>query len=77
MTYKFEQFNVEITNPTTQIVNVNDAIIEKTCNVEIKLVTEYAIFGVTLNGFTYELTWDDEDIVLWVENELKKYEVNG
>jgi hypothetical protein len=77
MTYKFEQFNVEITNPTTQIINVNDAITEKTCSVDIQLVTENAIFGVTLNGFTYELTWEDEDVVLWVENELKKYEVNG
>lgn len=77
MTYKFEQFNVEITNPTTQIINVNDAITEKTCSVDIQLVTENAIFGVTLNGFTYELTWEDNDVVLWVENELKKYEVNG
>lgn len=77
MTYKFEQWNVEIVNPTVQVVNVNDSINEKTCNVDIKLVTENAIFGVTLNGFTYSLTWDDADIETWVSEELKKYEVNA
>jgi|688.fasta_scaffold474557_2 hypothetical protein len=75
MTYKFEQFNVEITNPTIVVVNVNDFINDKTCSVEIQLVTENAIFGVTLNGFTYEITWDDDEIKAWVEIELEKYEV--
>ena len=74
-TYKFSQFNVEITNPTILVVNVNDSINEKTCSVDIKLVTENAIFGVMLDGFTYEITWDDEDINNWVAIELKKYEI--
>jgi hypothetical protein len=75
MTYKFSQFNVEITNPTIVVVNVNDFINEKTCSVEIHLVTENAIFGVTLDGFTYVNDWSDSEVRAWVEIELQKYEV--
>jgi hypothetical protein len=77
MTYKFEQFNVEITNPTVEVVNVIDNINTKVCNVDILLTTDTAEFGVTLNGFTYSLTWDDQDVRDWVAIELQKYEVNG
>jgi hypothetical protein len=77
MTYKFEQFNVEITNPTIEVVNVIDNINTKVCNVDILLTTDTAQFGVTLNGFTYSETWDDQDIRDWVAIELEKYEVNG
>jgi len=77
MTYKFEQFNVEITNPTIEVVNVIDNINTKVCNVDILLTTDTAEFGVTLNGFTYSETWDDQDVRDWVAIELEKYEVNG
>ena len=77
MTYKFEQFNVEITNPTIEVVNVIDNINTKVCNVDILLTTDTAEFGVTLNGFTYSETWDDQDVRDWVAIELQKYEVNG
>ena len=75
MTYKFEQFNVEITNPTTQVKLVNDNIIDKVCSVEILLTTDSAKFGVQLDGFTYADTWEDADVLNWVNEELKKYEV--
>jgi len=74
-TYKFEQFNVEITNPTTKIKLVNDNIIDKVCSVEILLTTDTAKFGVQLDGFTYADTWEDADVLNWVNEELKKYEV--
>ena len=74
-TYKFEQFNVEITNPTIEVKLVNDNIIDKQCSVEILLTTDTAKFGVILDGFTYVDTWEDADIVNWVNLELKKYEV--
>ncbi len=77
MTYKFEQFNVEIINPTVEVVNVIDNINTKTCNVDVLLTTDTAEFGVTLNGFTYLETWDDADVVNWVGIELQKYVVNG
>jgi hypothetical protein len=76
-TYKFEQFNVEITNPTVEVVNVADAINQKTCSVDVVLTTDTATFGVNLQGFTYAETWTDEEIILWVNDvELPKYEIN-
>jgi hypothetical protein len=77
MTYKFEQFNVEIINPTVEVVNVIDNINTKVCNVDILLTTDTAQFGLTLNGFTYEETWDDADVINWVGIELQNYVVNG
>jgi len=74
-TYKFEQFKVEITNPTTEVKLVNDNIIDKVCSVEILLTTDSAKFGVQLDGFTYAETWEDADVLNWVNEELKKYEV--
>ena len=74
-TYKFEQFKVEITNPTTEVKLVNDNIIDKVCSVEIILTTDTAKFGVQLDGFTYAETWEDADVLNWVNEELKKYEV--
>jgi hypothetical protein len=75
MTYKFEQFNVEIVNPTIEVLSVNDDIKQKTCVVYIQLTTDSAKFGVDLNGFTYLDTWEDSDVYKWVEVELKKHEV--
>jgi len=74
-TYKFEQFNVEITNPTIEVKLVNDNIIDKVCSVEILLTTDTAKFGVQLDGFTYAETWEDADVINWVNLELVKYEV--
>jgi hypothetical protein len=75
-TYKFEQFNVEIVNPTIEVVNVADAINAKTCSVDVVLTTDTATFGVNLQGFTYAETWTDEEIILWVNDvELPKYEI--
>jgi len=73
--YKFEQFNVEITNPTTEVKLVNDNIIDKQCSVEILLTTDTAKFGVILDGFTYVDTWEDADVLNWVGAELTKYEI--
>ena len=77
-TYKFSQFNVEITNPIVEVVNVADAINLKTCSVDVVLTTDTAEFGVNLQGFTYAETWTDEEIILWVNDvELPKYEINN
>lgn len=76
-TYKFEQFNVKITNPIVEVTNVIDAINQKTCSADVLLTTDSANFGVTFSGFTYADTWTDQDIIDWVVNvELPKYEVN-
>ena len=75
-TYKFEQFNVEITNPTVEVISVSDVINQKTCSVNILLTTDTASFGVTFSDFTYTETWTDEEIIFWVNNvELPKYQI--
>ena len=75
-TYKFEQFNEEIINPTVEIRNVVDNINKNTCVVEVMLNTDTVGFGVSFTGFTYVDTWTDEEIIDWVNDvELPKYEV--
>jgi hypothetical protein len=75
-TYNFPQFKVEIVNPTIEIQQVNDALTSKTCSVDILLKTDSAKFGVNLQGFTYDESWEDADIENWVLNvELPKYEI--
>jgi hypothetical protein len=75
-TYNFPQFKVEIVNPTIEIQQVNDALTNKSCNVDILLKTDTAKFGVNLQGFTYVDSWEDSDIENWVLNvELPKYEI--
>lgn len=74
--YNFPQFNVEIVNPTIDILVVNDALTSKTCDVDILLTTDSAKFGVNLLGFNYVDSWEDADIQKWVTNvELPKYEI--
>jgi hypothetical protein len=74
-TYKFPQFNSEITDPTVTVQSVNDNLKEKTCSVDILLTTETAKFGVNLSGFEYETTWEDADVYAWVMVELEKFAV--
>jgi hypothetical protein len=75
MTYKFDQFNVEITDPNISVVNVLDNISAKQCSVEVLLQTVDANFGVTLSGFTYTSDWTDEEVEIWTLTELQKYAV--
>ena len=77
MNYKFPDFNVEIVKPTITVVNVSDKIQLKYCVVSILLVDEIGTkFGFTFpNLFVYLKTWDDNEIDIWVNNELKNYEV--
>lgn len=75
MILSFEQFKLQIENPTVSIVKVNDNLQAKTCDVDIELHTASASLGVTLSGFTYEDTWEDRHIESWVAVKLKEYEV--
>lgn len=75
MTYKFKQFKTEITDPTIEVVSVTDNIANKQCTVEILLTTDSARFGVSLDGFTYSESWEDSDIVAWVNDKLTTFSV--
>ena len=77
MTYKFPQFKVTITDPTIAI-NLNtilDKAIDKLLSVDITLITDSAIFGVTANDMPYSTTWDDDDIEPMVNEWLIQFEV--
>tara|TARA_R110000868_G_scaffold35931_2_gene128131 strand:+ start:216 stop:443 length:228 start_codon:yes stop_codon:yes gene_type:complete len=75
MTYKFEQFNVEIVDPAIQVITILDTIALRTCSVEVLLTTDTANFGISLSGFTYVTDWNDEEVELWTLTELSKYAV--
>jgi hypothetical protein len=75
-TYKFPQFNTEITDPTVTVTTVHDSIQEKVCSADVVLSVPDANFGVTFIGYTYTTDWNDQDIIDWVNNvQLPMYEV--
>jgi hypothetical protein len=64
MTYKFPQFQVEITDPTISINlnTISDKAIDKLLAVDVLLTTASAQFGVRAEDMPYTDTWDDADI---------------
>jgi len=64
MTYKFPQFQVEITDPAISINlnTISDKAIDKLLGVNILLTTTSAQFGVRAEDMPYVDTWDDSDI---------------
>lgn len=77
MTYKFEQFKIEIVDPTIE-VNLNtiqDKAIDQLLSVDILLTTDTANFGVNANDMPYADTWEDSEVEGMVVNWLKQFEV--
>jgi hypothetical protein len=76
-TYKFEQFKVEIVNPTITIDlnTIQDKAIDKLLSVDILLTTDSATFGVNANDMPYEYSWDDDDIPTMVNKWIEQFEV--
>jgi len=77
MTYKFPQFQVEITDPAISI-NLNtigDKALDKTLSVDVLLTTASAEFGVRAEDMPYTDTWDDADIPNMVNIWLAQYAV--
>ncbi len=77
-TYKFEQFNVEIIDPTIEIMmnTIADKAIDKLLSIDVVLTTTTAKFGVRLDDMPYDPTWDDSDISVMVNTKLQEYIVN-
>jgi hypothetical protein len=75
MTYKFPQFQVEIVDPTVEVLVIHDTIAQNTCSVDVLLSTPTANFGITLEGFTYVTDWNNEEVEIWTMVELSKYAV--
>jgi len=77
MTYKFEQFQVEITDPAISI-NLNtigDKALDKLLSVDVVLTTDTASFGVRADDMPYTDTWEDDDIPAMVNIWLAQYAV--
>ena len=77
MTYKFEQFKIEIVDPIIE-VNLNtiqDKAIDKLLSVDVVLTTDTAKFGVTASDMPYTDTWEDDEVEGMVLNWLKQFEV--
>ena len=77
MTYKFPQFQVEITDPAISINlnTISDKALDKLLGVDVLLNTNYAQFGVRAEDMPYTDTWDDSDIPDMVNNWLAQYAV--
>jgi hypothetical protein len=77
MTYKFPQFQVEITDPTISINlnTISDKAIDKLLGVDVLLTTASAEFGVRAEDMPYTDTWEDSDIPDMVNNWLAQYAV--
>ena len=77
MTYKFPQFQVEITDPTISINlnTISDKALDKLLGVDVLLTTTSAEFGVRAENMPYTDTWDDADIPDMVNVWLAQYAV--
>jgi len=77
MTYKFPQFQVEITDPTIRINlnTISDKALDKLLGVDVLLTTPSAQFGVRAEDMPYTDTWDDADIPDMVNIWLAQYAV--
>jgi hypothetical protein len=77
MTYKFEQFNTEITNPivTINLNTISDKAIDQLLSVDILLTTNTASFGVRAENMPYIETWEDADVQSMVDDWLIQFEV--
>lgn len=77
MTYKFDQFNVEIINPiiSVNLNTIQDKALDKLLSVSVTLSTDSALFGVTAENMPYNNSWEDSEIEEMVLNWLKNFEV--
>ena len=76
-TYKFPQFQVEITDPEISINlnTISDKAIDKLLGVDVLLTTDTASFGVRAEDMPYTDTWEDSDIPDMVNIWLAQYAV--
>jgi len=77
MTYKFQEFQVEITDPAISINlnTISDKALDKLLGVDVLLTTASAQFGVRAEDMPYTDTWDDADIPDMVNIWLAQYAV--
>jgi len=72
MRIKIENFSATIDVESVEITSVTDNVKANTASVNILINNKY---GATLEGFTYETSWEDSEVLAWANNELNKYEI--
>jgi len=70
MTIKLENFTATIDVQDVVVKSVNDNLQSKTASVDIVINGTH---GGTLNGFTYTTTWQDSEVIAWVNEKLKDF----
>lgn len=70
-TYQVE--DLTIVNPTIQVKQVNDNIVDKTCSIEVIFNVANALINYSRNisGFSYVDTWEDSDVEAFVLSQLE------
>lgn len=59
--------NLQITNPEIEVLSVRDNFKDKSCLIELKFKSDTYSHVRSINGFTYDVTWDDSDINTFVQ----------
>jgi hypothetical protein len=78
-TYKIGNENLDnvviINNPSYYINKIIDNIINKRCDVDVifRDVENGLQYSEILKNYTYNITWEDQDIFNWVEVKLGEY----
>ena len=68
--------DLTIVNPTYEVKNVSDNLVDKTCSIEVIFDTDSIIkYSYSIGGFSYTETWEDADIYTFVEAEITKLKV--
>lgn len=78
MTYKFEQFKTEITDPivVVDMTNIADNTVSSMLTVNVTLTTPNAkMYGISLDKIPYVKTWEDSQIEGLVMERLKDFAI--
>ena len=78
MTYRFEQFKTEITDPTVVVdmTNIADNTVSSTLTVGVTLTTQNAkMYGISLDKIPYIKTWENSQIQGLVMERLKDFAI--
>ena len=72
MTIKLENFTATIDVTSVEVTSVIDNVKSKTASVDVLINGKY---GTSLNGFTYTTSWEDSEVIAWVNKELNKHTI--
>jgi len=75
MTYKFQEFVEPLVDAVVVSISPYYTIGEDEGVACVTLESESKFYAVTLRELPNNFDWKDEDVILWVNNELVKYEI--